>query len=81
MISYKIKYQTRRRETVSAWRGDWQDKEIVVVAGDDAIEAINEVARVVLGKDFRLRGVEIVGHVDIISHSERWEDEKTTGIN
>lgn len=69
MISYKIKYQTRRRESVSIWQGDWQDKEIVVVAGEDAREAVDDVvkvANILLGKDFRLRGVEIIGQVDII---------------
>jgi len=42
-----------------------------VVAGDDAREAINEVVDALQegdSRDFRIKGVEIVGYVDIIAH-------------
>ncbi len=84
MISYRVIYQTRRKESISTWQGDWQDEEIVVVAGEDAMEAIDDVVKVasiLLGKDFRLRGVEIIGQVDIVSRSKGCENEQTTDIN
>ncbi len=68
MIVYLIRYQTRRREAVSIPQGDWQDKEVRVVAGEDAREALNELVGTIENIDFRLRGIEVCGRVDMIAH-------------
>lgn len=67
MTSYKIMYQVRTKAGKAGLPGgDWQDKESVVVAGEDAMEAVlatfwnNEI------NEFRLRGVELIGQVDIV---------------
>jgi len=52
MIAYRITYQTRRKTGISTHQGDWQDKEDVVVAGDDAREAVNEIVDSLSGHDF-----------------------------
>lgn len=64
MISYRVMYQIRRREGVSISRGDWQDKEMRVVAGKDARDAVREVERVVHNNDFRLKSIEVLGQID-----------------
>lgn len=69
MTSYKVMYQIRRRSAVSIPKGDWQDKEDVVVAGDNAVEAIDEIGDNLRGYDFRLKGVEIVGQITKIVKS------------
>lgn len=66
MTSYRVTYQIRRREGVSISQGDWQDKEVIVVAGDDAMDAIWEVQNAVVDHDFRLRTVEVRERIDII---------------
>lgn len=75
IITYRIKYQTRRRSEVSIPQGDWLDKERVVLAREDAREAINEVISTINNSDFRLRGVEIVGRVDMIACNLQIGDE------
>ncbi len=67
MTAYLIRYQIRRRGRISIPRGDWQDEEKIVVAGDDGREAINEIVDSITNYDFRLRSVEEVRRVDRIS--------------
>ncbi len=66
MISYTIKYQTRRKEGPAGPQGNWQDEEKVVVVEEDARDAIDEIVDSVTNCDFRLIGVKIIGQVDII---------------
>lgn len=67
ITSYKIIFQIRRKGNISIWQGDWQDKEVVILGGDDATEIVNEMATTFPHHDFRLKGVEIIGQVDAIS--------------
>lgn len=67
MIAYLIKYQTRRRCGASTHQGDWQDKEAVVVAEEDAREAVDNIVNDLRDHDFRLRGVEEVAQVTKIA--------------
>lgn len=69
MISYRVKYQVRRKDGLSTPQGEWQDKEEVVVAGEDAREAINAVMHNVPNHHncFRLIGVKVKGKIDVIA--------------
>lgn len=67
MTSYLVRYQTRRRAVPSIYQGNWQDKEDVVVAGDDAREAVDAIIDSISGHDFRLMGVEKKGMVSVIA--------------
>ena len=69
MTSYRVTYQTRRKAGVSTYQGDWQDKEGIVVAGDDAREAVDEIVDGLSGHDFRLKSVEATGQVLAIARS------------
>ncbi|KKN91214.1 hypothetical protein LCGC14_0220820 [marine sediment metagenome] len=72
MTSYLIKYQTRRKHRcASIPQGEWQDKEIRVVAGEDAREALDEILGTFKGFDFRLRGIEVCGQIDVIAQKLR----------
>lgn len=78
MTAYRIKYQIRRKGVTRKthimsgrpWStdGEWQDKEKVIVVGEDAREAIDEIVSTLSNNDFRVRGVEIITDVDIIAH-------------
>jgi hypothetical protein len=69
MTAYRITYQTRRRAGLSIHQGDWQNRENVVVAGDDARDAIDEIINGLGGYDFRLQSVEVTGQVTAIAHN------------
>ena len=72
MTVYLIRYQTRRKYIyASVPQGEWQDKEIRVVAGEDAREALNEILGTFKGFDFRLRGIEVCGRIDMIAQGLR----------
>ncbi len=66
MTLYLIKYQTRREEGISILQGDWQDKEMTIVADDDARDAVEVAVNVATNCDFRLKGIEVCGQVDAI---------------
>lgn len=62
-----VRYQIRRKSKLAGiGKGEWQDKEVVVLAGDDAIEAVDEVVDNP-GLEFRLKQVNVWGHVDVIA--------------
>lgn len=67
MTIYLIRYQIRYRSMVSIPQGEWQDKEMRVVAGDDARDAIDEVMNTVVDQDFRLKEIEVCGQIDIVT--------------
>jgi len=69
MTAYRITYQTLRKAGPSTHQGDWQDKEDVVVARDDAREAVDEIVGSLSGHDFRLKSVEVTGQVTAIARS------------
>lgn len=69
MTSYLVMYQIRRKRGVSISQGDWQDKEDVVIAGDDAREAVDEIVYGLSDHDFLLKGVKMMGQVTAISRS------------
>ncbi len=71
MTAYLIKYQIRRRGGISIHQGDWQDKEVMVVAGDDARRALDEVVNAVQDQDFRLREIKVCMQVDMIAKELR----------
>jgi len=71
MISYRVTYQIRRKASLSVPQGDWQDKESVVVAGEDAMEAICKTVEDNSGYDFRLKEIKVNGRVDMIAKSLR----------
>ena len=71
MTIYLIKYQIRYRDMVSIPQGEWQDKEVRVVAGDDARDAVSEVIDTVAGQDFRLKEIKVCGQIDIIAQKLR----------
>jgi len=52
MTAYRITYQTHRKAGLSTYQGDWQDREGVVVAGDDARGAVDEIVDSLSGHDF-----------------------------
>lgn len=67
MTSYLITYQTRRKDGVGIHQGDWQYKKCVIVAGDDAREAVGWInLSCCLDYDFRLRSIGVIGQVDMI---------------
>lgn len=72
MTAYRIKYQTRRKGGVAIWKGDWQDKEMIAVAGEDAREIIDGLVDTLRGHDFRLRGIEVIVRVDIMARNGFW---------
>ncbi len=67
MTAYLIRYQIRRRGIISIPQGDWQDKEEIVVAGDDGRDAVNEIVGSLQGRDFLLKEIEIIGQVTKIA--------------
>ena len=67
MTSYLIKYQTLRKDDMANTRqNEWQDKEMTVVANNDAMDAIEVVRNINIDREFRLKEVEISGQVDVI---------------
>lgn len=71
MTSYLVTYQVRRKGGVGIPQGDWIDREMIVIAGDDAREAINETIDNNTNHDFRLREIKVNGRVDVIAQSLR----------
>lgn len=71
MTSYLVTYQVRRKGDVGIPQGDWIDREMIVIAGDDAREAINETIDNSTNHDFRLREIKVNGRVDVIAQSLR----------
>lgn len=72
MTSCMIRYQTRRKNKLAGiGQGEWQDKEVVVLAGDDAIEAVDAMADIDPDLEFRLKRVVKWGYVDIIAQRLR----------
>lgn len=73
MTTYLIKYQINE--------GEWLDTESRVVAGEDAREAVDEIVSYLSGKThvhgFRLKSIEIVGHVDIIARGIAFDEART----
>lgn len=67
MIAYQIRYQTCRNGRLTIPSGDWQDKEKTVLADEDARGAVNKIIDSLQGYSFRLKGVEVVGQVDMIA--------------
>lgn len=68
MTSYQIRYQIRRKDAIpGVGMGEWQDRQWVVVADDDAMGSVLEIADSFPSHDFRLKEVEMCGHVDEIS--------------
>lgn len=76
MTSYKIIFQIRRKESVAIHQGDWQDKEIIILGGDDATEIVNEMVTTFPYHDFRLKEVRICGKVDALSQGVLDNDRK-----
>lgn len=72
MTSYRVTYQIRLRVGVGIPQGDWLDKEMIVVSGDDAREAINETLdKIKTCYSFRLKEIKVNGRVNVISQSLR----------
>lgn len=67
MTSYRVMYQTRRQASSGISPGEWRDKEMVIVAGDDAMDAIAFVLEKYSRFDIRIKGVKVVGQVDAIA--------------
>ncbi len=67
MKTYIIRYQTRRKGSTTMRQGDWQDKEMCVVAGENAMEAWVAVIMDLRGMDYRLRSISVDRHVDLIA--------------
>ena len=75
MTAYRIKYQTRRKDKLTIPSGNWQYKEKTVLAGDDAREAIDKIVDSLQGYSCRLRGVKVVGRVDMIAKTNSTDRE------
>lgn len=72
MTSYRIRYKIRRRsDEASIGQGEWQDKEVRVVAGEDARKAVAAIYDTTEGHDFCLREIKVIGEVDIIAQTVR----------
>ncbi len=72
MTSYRVKYQTRRKSKLAGiGQGEWQDKEVIVLAGEDAKEAIDEIVDIDPGLESRLKKVDAWGRVDVIARRLR----------
>jgi len=67
MVAYIVKYQTRRKGSVTMRQGNWQDKEKCVVAGDNAMEAWVEVIMNLRGVDYHLTSIAVDRRVNLIS--------------
>jgi hypothetical protein len=67
MKVYIVKYQTRRKGNVSMRQGDWQDREMCVVAGENAISAWAEVIMSLRGVDYHLTSITVDRQVDLIA--------------
>lgn len=76
MTTYLIKYQIDE--------GEWLDAEKTVVADEDAREAINEVVDSLSGRSsyrgFRLKSIEIIGHVDTIARGIVFGEARTKAL-
>jgi hypothetical protein len=69
MIAYAVRYQTRRKGNVSMGPGDWQDKEMCVVAGENAIDAWFDITATLVGVDYRLTSISVDRHIDLVSRT------------
>lgn len=66
MTAYRVKYQTRRKSNISIHEGDWQDKQKIILADDDAMPVIKVIVSDNKGFDFRLKEIHIMTNVDSV---------------